>query len=170
MVFLMTWEGGWDYKQTIFNACGLGTWPHHTTYTTPYIYTALHRFGPKPGSGKKTLQNASYIWKLFQKVGLSLQRGDIDVNTSHTKVLLFFKFLDVSSIWHTFFPDFRCPKTMQNAKYIYNFSKKVALSFERGDIDVRTSHAKTLLFFTFSSISRFGHTFFTKSHDFSAVP
>ena len=31
---------------------------------------------------------------------------------------------------------------MQNAKYIYNFSKKVAISFERGDIDVRTSHAK----------------------------
>ena len=25
------------------------------------IYTALHRFGPKPGYGKKTLQNASYI-------------------------------------------------------------------------------------------------------------
>ena len=48
---------------------------------------------------------------------------------------------------------------MQNAKYIYNFSKKVALSFERGDIDVRTSHAKASLFFTFSRVSRLGHTF-----------
>ena len=35
---------------------------------------------------------------------------------------------------------------MQNPEFIYNFSKKVVLSFERGDIDVRTSHAKASLF------------------------
>ena len=65
-VLHMTWEGGWDYKQTIFNACGLGTWPHHTTphtlhhiYIYIYIHTTQHRFGPKPGPPKKTLQDPS---------------------------------------------------------------------------------------------------------------
>ena len=31
---------------------------------------------------------------------------------------------------------------MQSAKYKCNFCKKVAVSFERGDIDMRTSDAK----------------------------
>ena len=59
---------------------------------------------------------------------------------------------------------------MQNAKYIYNFSKKVVIPFERGDIDVRTPHAKPpFFFFTFSNVLRFGHTFFTKNHEKSPV-
>ena len=50
-------------------------------------------------------------------------------------------------------------KTLQNAKYILHFSKTVVISFERGDIDVRPSHAKLILFFTFSDVSRIWHTF-----------
>ena len=89
MVIHVIWEGGWVCKRTTCSACGLGTWPH--TLHHIYIHTTLHRFGPKPGSGKKTLQTAWYIWKYFFKVGFSLQRGDIDVHTSHTKLLLFFQ-------------------------------------------------------------------------------
>ena len=84
----------------------------------------------------------------------------------------FLKVSHVSSIWHTFSLAFRCRETMQNALYICNFSKKVAIPFERGDIDVRTSHAKTLLFFslTFSSVSRFRHTFLPKIMIFHRHP
>ena len=35
---------------------------------------------------------------------------------------------------------------MQNALYIVHFWKKVVISFERGDIDVRPSHVKLILF------------------------
>lgn len=107
-VLHMTWEGGWDYEQTIFDACGLGTWPHHTTphhiHYTISIYTPpLIQKGPKPGPAKITLQTASYIWRLFCKVGLSLQRGDIDVNTSHTKSQLFLQiFTCISDFAHFF--------------------------------------------------------------------
>ena len=51
---------------------------------------------------------------------------------------------------------------MQNAKYICNFLNKNSISFERGDIDVRTSHAKPscFLFFIILNVSRFGPTLF----------
>ena len=49
--------------------------------------------------------------------------------------------------------------TMQNALYIVHFWKKVVIPFERGDFDVRPSHAKQqLFFFTFSNVSRVWHT------------
>ena len=55
-------------------------------------------------------------------------------------------------------------KTLQNALYILNFSKKVWFSFERGDIDVRPSHTKSLLFLTLSNVSRIWPTFFGYHH------
>ena len=87
------------------------------------------------------------------------------------KCYFFFKFSHVSSIWHTFFVDFRCPKTMQSAKYICNFSKQVAFSFERGYIDVRTSRAKASLFFALFHVYHVLDTlFFTKEHEKSLAP
>ena len=72
----------------------------------------------------------------------------------------FYKLLRVSAIRHTFFLAFRCRKTIENAKDICNFSKKVAISFERGDIDVRTSHANPSLFFHFFTCITFWTPFF----------
>ena len=72
----------------------------------------------------------------------------------------FYKVSRVSAIWHTFFLGFRCRKTSENAKYICNFSKKVAISFERGDIDVHTSHAKPSLSFHFLTCITFWTPFF----------
>ena len=58
---------------------------------------------------------------------------------------------------------------MQNAKYIYNFSKKVVISFGRGDIDVRTSHAKPSLFFAlFYVYNVLDILFFAEKPEFSA--
>ena len=37
-------------------------------------------------------------------------------------------------------------KNLQTVTYILQFPKKVGVSFERGDIDVRHSRTKTLLF------------------------
>ena len=51
-----------------------------------------------------------------------------------------------------------CLNTLSNAWYIVNFKKKVVISFERGDIDVRPSHAKQQFFLTFSDVSRVWHT------------
>ena len=66
---------------------------------------------------------------------------------------------------------------MQNSKYICDFSKKVAISFERGDIDVRTSHAKPPLFLLlFRMYNVLGTLFFVKNdwktadHNFGTLP
>ena len=60
---------------------------------------------------------------------------------------------------------------MQNAKYISNFLKQVAISFERGDIDVRTSHAKSQrVFALFRMYNVLDTLMFTKNHEKSAEP
>ena len=51
-------------------------------------------------------------------------------------------------------------KNLQTVTYILHFSKKVVISFERGDIDVRPSHAKLILFFHFfRCITHLAHFF-----------
>ena len=105
------------------------------------------------------MQNAKYIYNFSKKVAFSFERGDIDVRTSHAKASLFSLF-HVYHVLDTLFltkkPRFSAvpqvhhrPKTLQNASYILNFSKKMLISFERGDIDVRPSHTKLILFFDF---------------------
>ena len=90
---------------------------------------------------------------------ISFERGDIDVRTSHTKTL-FFSLFRVYHVLDTLFftknHDFSPvpqvqprPKNLAKRKYILNFWKKIVFSFERGDIDVRPSHAKVILFFDF---------------------
>ena len=64
---------------------------------------------------------------------------------------------------HTFSPDHKLgglQNTLRNALYIVHFWKKVVISFERGDIDVRPSYNKSLLFFDFfRCIQRFAYFF-----------
>ena len=86
-------------------------------------------------------------------------------------IFLFYNFLRVSSISHTLSAAFRCRKTIENAKDIYNFSKQVVISLQRGDIDVNTSHTKSHFFFTFSNVWSFRYTFlFFKKLSKSPVP
>ena len=154
MVFLITWEGGWDYKRTFFDACGLGTWPHHTTYTTPYSYThhPTSKKVPNPTLAKKPCKPLHRSENYFSK-WLSRCSVVTSMLTPPTRNHNFFyKFSRVSTISHTFSAAFWCRKTIENAKDIYNFSKKVVISLQRGDIDLNTSHTKSSLFFIFADV------------------
>ena len=48
------------------------------------------------------MQNAKYIGKLSKQVGISLQRGDIDVSPSDTNLLFFFTCLTVPRVLQGF--------------------------------------------------------------------
>ena len=126
---------------------------HYTIYIYIYIYiyihTTQHRFGQNPAPLKKPCKpfhrSENYFSKWFSRcsvVTLMLTPPTRNHN-------FFYKCSRVSSISHTFLAAFRCRKTIENAKDICNFSKKVVISLQRGDIDFNTSHAKALLFICF---------------------
>ena len=103
------------------------------------------------------MQTAWYIYNFSKKVLISFERGDFDVRTSHAKPHLFFALFRMYHVLdtlfftqkHRFSPDHKLgalQNTLRNALYIVHFWKKVVISFERGDIDVRPSHTKSLLF------------------------
>ena len=125
------------------------TTPHHIHYTI-LIYTPPHiQKPPKPDTRKKHCKTLHRSENYFSK-WLSRCSVVTSMLTPPTRNHNFFyKFSRVSAIWHTFPTAFRCRKTIENAKDIYNFSKKVVISLQRGDIDLNTSHTKSPLFFHF---------------------
>ena len=152
------------------------TTPHHTTYTTPYIYIYIYTpldtdFHQNPATAKKPCKPLHRCENYFSK-WLSRCSVVTSMLTPPTRNHnLFYKFSRVSAISHTFSAAFRCRKTIENAKDIYNFSKQVVISLQRGDIDVNTSHTKSLFFFVFFRCLTFlTHIFFpTNSKNTSSL-
>ena len=152
------------------------TTPHHTTphhiHYTIYIYTPLDTdLGQNPVPAKKPCKPLHRSENYFSK-WLSRCSVVTSMLTPPTRNHnLFYKFSRVSAISHTFSAAFRCRKTIENAKDIYNFSKQVVISLQRGDIDVNTSHTKSLLFFVFFRCLTFlTHICFFKKRTKTSAP
>ena len=152
-------------------ACGLGdlTTPHHTTphhiHYTIYIYTPLDTdLGQNPVPAKKPCKPVHRSENYFSKWVSRCSVVTSMLTPPSRNHNFFYKFSCVLAISHTFSAAFRCRKTIENAKDIYNFSKQVVISLQRGDIDVHTSHTKSLLFFVFFRCLTFLiHIFFPKN-------
>ena len=156
------------------------TKPHHTTphHTTPhtlhhiYIYTPLDTdLGQNPVPAKKPCKPLHRSENYFSK-WLSRCSVVTSMLTPPTRNHNFLnKFSRVSAISHTSSAAFRCRRTIENAKDIYNFSKQVVISLQRGDIDVHTSYAKPSLFYHFfTCITRLIQFFLTKIMIFHRPP
>ena len=124
------------------------------------MYTPLcTKLGQNPIPAKKHSKTCDTSENYFKKYAFRCSVVTSMFTPPTRNQYFFIRFLDASRVLHTFFIDFRCHKTIENASYIYNFSKQVCISLQRGDIDVCPSHANSLLFILLN-VSRVLHTFF----------